>query len=182
MPQTLLYAISNIALYRALAASHKDEFPGGSFAFLGSTFGEDAPCSATELPTLLPTSRLLLRWVSMNEMTERKIVPALRSGNYDAVFVHEYGREAYHFAVRYGYCPQTLGFHEGLVKSRILSQGGMAPTSYLSRPPLEEHLKAADAEYFKSQAQRITYVTNAVEMIAFLKEDIPAQQRRAQAA
>ncbi len=182
----LLYVISDLGLYKELEALHRGGtfLPDQAFAFLGSTFGCDVPWDHEDMAALLPTSRLLLRWVRMNEMTERKIIPALRSGEYRAVFIHEYGREAYHFAIRFGACPQTLGFHTGLVQSRIFEQGGVPPTAYIARRPIDSYLVAADAAYCADGTQRIHHLEATTpedekkEMIAFLKADIPTQRQR----
>jgi len=179
----LLYSISDLPLYKELESLHRIHFPDQAFAFLGSTFESGVSRDHEDMAALLPTSRLLLRWVNMNEMTERKIIPALKRGAYSALFIHEYGREAYHAAIRFGACPQTLGFHKGLVRSRILEQGGVAPTAYIARKPLEPYLAAADAAYCDDGTQRIHHLTamtleeELTETVSFLKADIPEQRK-----
>ena len=176
----LLYSISDLTLYKELESLYRPD-TGQAFAFLGSTFSDDRRWGLEETAAMLPTSRLLIRWVAMNEKTEREIIPALNSGKYRAVFINGFGREAYHFAIRFRSCPQTLGFHKGLVGSRILQQGGIAPTAYIARPPLEPHLIAADADYFSDPGQRMRYIGGTglrgqvEETTDFLENDIPAQ-------
>ncbi len=179
----LFFSISDLELYKKLESLSQEYFPDQTFAFLGSTFEDAADWRPGQKGGLLPTSRLLWRWVHMNERTERIYIPAIKSGKFDAVFVHELGREARMYAIRHRDCPQTLRFHKSLVEQRLVSQGGKPPDAYIAVRPTNPRIVKADMEYFADPKQRIHYLeTHSVteqleEMIAFLVNEIAARRR-----
>lgn len=184
----LFFSISDLELYKKLESLSQEHFPDQTFAFLGSTFADAREWRPGQKGDLLPTSRLMWRWVFMNERTERDYVPAINCGEFTVVFVHELGREAYHYAVRHRFCPQTLRFHKSLVGQRLVAQGGKPPDAYIATRPTDARLIQADGEYFSDPNQRIHYLeTDSLddqfdETIAFLKAEVSACTRRARIA
>jgi hypothetical protein len=95
MQKTLFFSISSLELYERLKHRLNTYLPG-SFKFLGSTFEGDTVRDSDKRPV----TRLLRKWAFMNERTERDYAAALCNG-FDAVFVHEFGREAFLYAIKY---------------------------------------------------------------------------------
>lgn len=176
----LFFSVSDLVLYEKLKSLSQDCFPDQTFAFLGSTYADDMPWRPGQKADFLPTSRLLYRWVLMNERTERTYIPAITSGAYDAVFVHELGREAYHYALRHCDCEQALHFHKALVELRLIQQGGSPPTAYLASRPTNPRLIEADERYFADPNQRIHYLDAPTvdeqlhEVLPFLANELGA--------
>lgn len=159
-PHVRFYVISDAALYEELRSLFPGIFPKQKFAFLGHTFG-DAFWPHGWKRNLLPTSRLFLKWVQMNEISSKIVIPALnkKGADYVAVFICGYGREAYHYAVRHRCCAETLPIHEDLVASRLVRQRGRKPDSYFAKKPQEERCINADEAYFeKGKGQTMTYL------------------------
>lgn len=186
----LFLSVSDVALYEKLEPLLRGLFPEKTFAFLGSTFAINEPWRQGKKYDLEPTSRLLWRWIHMNEFTKKNIVPAYCGGTFDVVVVHELGREAYHYAIRHADCMETLGFHKKLVSARLVEQG-IRPPIYVTTRPTEPRLIEADREYFDDPEQRIHYLrTNTldaqadevVELVANFLCASPREQEPAEAA
>lgn len=159
MSKVLFYVISDPKIYEEFKLVAGDLFPSNTFAFLGETFAEKWWSDGWKRD-LLPTSRLLLKWVQMNEFSSNVVIPAINKSNpdYRAVVVCGYGRGAYHYAIRHEFCCETLAIHELLVKMRLELQNGKKPDSYFAEHPDEECLRKADKAYFEEgKGQKMTY-------------------------
>ncbi len=180
----LFFSVSDRTLYEKLESLLPGRFPGRTFAFLGDTFSDVAPWRPGDKGGLLPTSRLLWRWVLMNEFTVRKVAPAL--SEHDFVFVREFGREAYLYAIRHRDCYETLEFHKALVAERLIEQQ-INPPEYLASPPEDARLRHADKVYFEDPKQKLTYLAGEtcdqkyLEVLRLvqqrLRERVPELQR-----
>lgn len=158
----LFLSISSQPLYETLERQIPESFPRHSFEFLGHTFADETPWRKGQKADLLPTSRLLWRWVLMNEFTAKYVAPALAQEGQELklVFVREFGREAYHYAIRHCReypCRETLQFHKGLVRERLLAQH-ISPPIYIAEHPTEERIIQADKEYFNDPNQELHYL------------------------
>jgi hypothetical protein len=158
MRQARFFSVSNADLYNHLERELPRRFSEKKFRFLGSTFADNAPWKPGQKSDLLPTSRLLWRWALMNERTVRVYKPALECGAYDAIFVHEFGREAYHYAIRHQDCDETLEFHKGLVQDRLVQQK-INPPEYLATRPEDPRFIRADEAYFADPKQKLHYLS-----------------------
>lgn len=174
MTDTLFYSVDDPELYNLLEQELPGAFPDLRIAFCGHTFGDFPNWMEGRKHELLPSSRLMWSWVFMNEHTSRVVVPAFKDN--DVVIVRGLGRDAYHFAVRYAPCAQTLHIHEELVHARIVTQG-LKPPLYMVKKPTDLRLLEADADYCASGVQRIRYFNGpsteamAVEFIRQLETD-----------
>ena len=170
----LFFSVSDRALYEKLEALISGLFPEQIFAFLGDTFADFSQWRRGRKAELLPTSRLLWRWILMNEFTARAIMPALvedeKTGKkLKILFVREFGREAYHYAILHRDCLQTLQFHKGLVQSRLMGQE-IDPPEYITRRPNDERFVRADREYFTDDpAQKVHYLAGETLDLQFLE-------------
>ncbi len=154
----LFYSVESLELFKKLSTWLPEQHPALKFAFLDDTFSDWSRWRPGQKGNMLPTSRLLWRWVLMNEKTERDVKPALENPANDVVLVCKFGREAYHYAIKYMDCEQVLHFHKGLVESRVIGQG-VPPPVYIVKKPTDERMVRADLDYFgKDPKQKIRYL------------------------
>lgn len=148
------FSISDRQLHEKLKSLLPGLFPARTFAFLDDTFDVE-PWRPGGKRDLDPTSRLLWKWIPMNQKAP-EIAQALSEN--DCVLVFEFGRDAYHYAIRHQDCSETLHFHEALVEMRIIEQD-IYPPEYLLLKPGDPRLQRADDEYFKNRKQTRHYLT-----------------------
>ncbi len=150
--QASFFSVSEKKIYEKLKSQLPGLFPKRTFAFLGSTFDVE-PWRPGEKQDLRPTSRLLWKWIPLEEKAP-EVAEALEK--FDCVIVHEFGREAYHYAIRHRDCAETLVFHKGLVQSRVIEK--IYPPEYLLRRPADPRFERADNEYFDDPNQSRHYL------------------------
>ena len=173
------FCVSEKKLHEKLKSQLPGLFPGRTFAFLEDTFDIEQWRPGTKRD-LDPTSRLLWKWIPMNQKAP-EVAQALEE--YDCVIVFEFGRDAYHYAIRHQDCTETLHFHEALVKMRIIEQD-IYPPEYLLLKPTEPRFQRADDEYFENQKQKRHYLlskdldSQADEAIAIIRQRIQGRAVR----
>jgi hypothetical protein len=148
-PDKLFFSNSDEEVHEELGSLLPGEYPELKFAFFEPTFKDWALWRPVgiETKTLDPTTRLIYRWAPMNQRTTKEYGPALLDESINAVFISGFGREVWHYGIRYQMCLDTLMFHGGLVKSRIIGPG-IWPPEYIAQKPRDPRIRLADQLYF----------------------------------
>jgi len=153
----LFYSFDDRALYKKLKSWLPGQHPGLKFEFLGDTFADWSQWRPRQKKNLHPTTRILWRWTSMNENMLEFIKPALTNPENDVVIVQGFGREVYHYGIKYKDCPHALPFHKRIVEARVIEQE-IPPPGYVGRRPTAARFQSADDAYFADKRQRMHYL------------------------
>lgn len=185
----LFLSITNREIFEECESRLPRLFPELQFVFLRTFDGWTKWRPPNRKGKLLPTSRLLLGWISMNETTSREIKHYFRKEKKTqkrpvVLVINGYGRDVYHYAIKYVFCSETLEFHKVLVRVRLIQQG-VSPPLYLLVRPTGARFIEADMRYFADKRQRKHYfAANAregrlAEVISIVRKRVkPAESFR----